>query len=65
MRITLHDESQSNPEAAVALANEIYSSDLLQPLLTFIPKYEFEVRLLYGILLTIFIGEEGFYPDLQ
>jgi len=44
MRVTLNDESQTNPEAAVALANEIFSSDLLQPLLAHLAKYDFEAK---------------------
>jgi len=44
MRVTLHDEMQTNPEAAVALANEIFSADLLLPLLVHLSKYDFEAK---------------------
>jgi len=44
MRVILHDESQTNPEAAVALANEIFSSDLVHPLLVHLAKYDFEAK---------------------
>jgi len=44
MKTTLHDDSTTNPEAAVTLANEIYGSEILLPLVTYVGKYEFETK---------------------
>jgi len=46
MKITLYGDSDTEPnqDGAVALANEIYSSDLLPLLLQFLSKFDFEAK---------------------
>jgi len=53
MKITLYGDAEHEPsqEAIVTLANEIYSSDLLPLLFTFMVKFEFEAK---KDLVTIF-----------
>ena len=50
-------EHEPNPENAVQLANEIYSSDLLPPLAQHLTKLDFEVRFLFRHLRLVYISD--------